>query len=538
MTRRVPLACCAGVLATVALTATACSSGGTSRAAATPSGTAVGAESAAVPALPARFTAQKIAWTACGEDVAKDALPEAECGWVEVPVDYAAPDKETIRLRLSRIKAKDQGRRIGSLLNNPGGPGVGGAADVATGAWQPGDAVMARYDVIGFDPRGTGESAPITCPEAKETSGVGSSGFLPRTRAEAEEHFAAAADHAKACQKASGPVFGHMDSESVARDMDVMRAVLGDTKLTYVGTSYGTFIGQKYAQLFPARVGRLVLDSVVDPGRDMRQVTDQDVKVTREGFERYAKDCAGRGGCPLGATAEAAVAKATRLVTGLDDRPLPGGDGEEVDSGAAADAITKVVFQKKEWPKLTRALAAALSGDGKPLARLGEEDKENKDKPGGQRSGRVRSPRPRADADSNSDIAQSAVLCLDGKAPRSAGEVFEAAEELARTSPMFGRSQAWSMVECAAWPVPPTGRVEPITAPGAPPLLLLSYTLDAATPLENARAVQKNLGTASLVIRQGAGHGAYVSGSVCTDRHVDAYLVDGTVPPKNTRCPN
>ncbi|MFE0132529.1 alpha/beta hydrolase [Streptomyces sp. NPDC059037] len=481
--------------------------------------------------VPTRFTQQKIAWEACGPEVTKDALPNAECGWVTVPVDYAAPDRANIKIRVSRIKATDQDRRLGSLLYNPGGPGAGAAADVASGAWKAGDKTMARYDLIGFDPRGIGESAPITCPKGENAPQGPDLTFSPRTRSEADTVFADAAARAKACKQVSGPVFSHMDSASVARDLDIMRAALGDKKLTYIGTSYGTYIGQKYAQLFPDRTGRLVLDGVVDPGMDMRQVTALDVKVAQDAFRRYAQDCAAQGSCPFGATADQAVDEITTFVRSLDEEPVAGLDGEDVTTEAATGSVAAVLSREEEWPALTEALDAAMDGDGAPLMRLAEDEAAPQD---GDRRGPVR----RVDADFNSDIAQSAVLCLDSKAPRSARQLLDDARELAERSPLFGASNAWTLLDCAAWPVPPTGSVEPITAPGAPPLLLVSFTRDAATPLENARTVQKNLGTASLITRQGAGHGAYVSGSACTDRLVDTYLVDGAVPSRNALCPN
>ncbi|MGW0735539.1 alpha/beta hydrolase [Streptomyces sp. NPDC002851] len=524
---------CAAALATVVLVVTGCTPQGTS---ADHKGTK--RDQTERRPVPAHFTQQKIRWAACGPEVTKDALPEAECGWVTVPVDYAAPDRETIKIRVSRLKATDPDRRLGSLLYNPGGPGAGAAADVASGAWTPGDQTTARYDVVGFDPRGIGESASITCPTGKDAPPEPDMTYLPRTQSEADTAITAAAARAKSCQRASGPVFSHMDSTSVARDLDIMRSALDDKKLTYVGTSYGTYIGQKYAQLFPARVGKLVLDGVVDPGMTMQQVTARDVQVAQDTFRRYARHCAAQGSCPFGTTADQVIDEITAFIQDLDENPLPGLDATELTTLAATDALAGILFREEEWPHLTEALDAAMDGDGVPLMRLAEEDEADPQDGAGRTEGDRRSPVRRVDADFNSDIAQSAVLCLDSKAPRSARSLLEAAAELAEQSPLFGASNAWTMLDCASWPVSPTGTVEPIIAPDAPPMLLVSFTRDAATPLDNARSVQKNLGTASLITRQGAGHGAYVSGSACTDRLVDAYLVEGTLPSKNALCPN
>ncbi|MGW6705900.1 alpha/beta hydrolase [Streptomyces sp. NPDC054956] len=536
---RMTLTRTAGALAVAALATAGCSAGAAD--APRDGAASKGAGGTALPALPARFAQQQPHWTPCGPDVVKDALPGAECTWIEVPVDYAAPAKESIELRVSRVKAEDRAGRLGSLLHNPGGPGAGAAADVASGAWKPGDKASARYDLVGFDPRGIGDSAPVGCPTGKNAPQGADLTRMPRTEAEADKAFAEAGARAKACQKASGPVFAHMDTASVARDLDIIRTVLGDAKLTYVGTSYGTYIGQKYAQLFPDRVGRLVLDGVVDPGRDMRQVTDLDVTVTQAEFQRYAEECAAGGRCPLGATGDEVVSRVTAFVQSLDGKPLPGPDGEELTTTVATDAVTKLLPRKEDWPLLTRALAAGLAGNATPLMSLTKDNGTPDGGDPGDTAGRGRAVggvAPRADADFNSDIAQMAVLCLDSKAPRTARELLDAAETLAGKSPLFGRTNAWSMVDCAAWPVPPAGGPERITAAGAPPVLLVSYTHDVATPLDNARAVQADLGNASLIIREGTGHGAYMSGSACTDRFVDDYLVEGVLPPKTANCPS
>ncbi|MEU4995976.1 alpha/beta hydrolase [Streptomyces sp. NPDC021622] len=508
-----------GVLIAGALAAGGCDVGAAS--AAKNQGRSAAGSSA--PALPERFERQRIAWTPCGADVAEQPVPGAQCGWVEVPVDYAAPDKGTVKLRVSRAKATDHDRRLGSLLYNPGGPGAGGAADVADGNWQAGERARARYDLVGFDPRGIGGSAPITCPDENSLTDHGLDNS-PRGKAEAEETYAAAAERAKACRKASGPVFDHMDSVSVARDLDILRAVLGDKRLNYSGTSYGTFIGQQYMKLFPTKVGRMVLDGVVDPAADMRQVTDLDVKSAEDRLLRFAEACAARSACPLGETGGAVVDRINTFVRQLDERPLAGPDDEELTADTAAHLLTEQLADEEYWPSLADALESAMLGDATPLMRPEPADEE---------STKEEDERKQA----QEALAQSAVLCLDTRgAPRTPQAMLDTAAELAERSPVFGRVNAWTMLDCGTWPVPPKGDVEPIKAPGAAPVLLVSYTDDAATPLSNAQAVQAQLERGSLLIREGTGHGAYASDSACTDRSVDAYLVNGTLPTKKATC--
>ncbi|MFH8629134.1 alpha/beta hydrolase [Streptomyces lydicus] len=521
---RTSVALSAGLLAVTTLVVTASGAGG---AAASPSGDAKGGKTS-VPVLPARFTQQKVQWTACGADVTPKAVPGAECGWVKVPVDYAAPDGQTVKLRVSRVQAKDHSHRLGSLLFNPGGPGAGGAADVADGNWQAGAQARARYDLVGFDPRGTAGSGQIKCPDgvAQEPENP------PRTEAEAKKAFDDGARRARACQRASGAVLGHMDSVSVARDMDVLRTVLGDAKLNYTGYSYGTFIGQQYMKLFPGKVGRMVLDSVVNPAADMRQVARLDVKTSDDAVRRYAQHLVARGDHRLGATTEEILQRLTTFAKKLDRKPLQGADGQEFTNATLSTYLGMAASGEASWKRLTPALASALHGDVTALDRL--------DAGAAGESGGGKKPTPQEEqAEENESLSMSAVLCLDSpSAPKSPKEMLDTADAFAKQSPLFGRTYAWQMIDCATWPIAPTGAAAPVKASGAAPVLLVSYTDDQLTPLANARAVHRQLDHSSLLVRRGQGHAAYASEhpSPCTDRAVDRYLVGGKLPDKTVNC--
>ncbi|MEU4928667.1 alpha/beta hydrolase [Streptomyces yokosukanensis] len=527
MSRGKSLPLSAAVLAVATLVVTACSveGGAASR-------REHGDKGASLPPLPARFAQQTVDWAGC-EGVSSEPVAGAECGWVEVPVDYAAPDKETIRLRVSRVKAQDRSRRLGSLLYNPGGPGAPGAADVADGTWTAGERARARYDLVGFDPRGLGASAPIECPGGVPQEPED----LPRTVADAEKAFTAARALARSCHRGSGTVLAHMDSASVARDLEVLRRVLGDDRLNYTGISYGTFLGRQYMRLFPDKVGRFVLDGVVDPARDMRQVALLDVRTDEEALRRYAADLVARGDLRLGATSEDVVRRITGLVADLERTPLRGPGGRRL-TGSAVSAYLRTVTRQENWGRLTDALAAAVDGDAgafDDMARDGAAGAGEEGAAGDEESAPGQEEQERTEA-----MGNPAVLCLDSRgAPRSPREMLDLADEFARKSPLFGRGIAWQMLDCATWPIAPTGKVEPVTAPGAPPVLLVSYTDDPQTPLENARAVKAQLADSALLVRTGQGHGAYASEtpSQCTDRVVDAYLVDGRLPEGITNCP-
>ncbi|MFI9202416.1 alpha/beta hydrolase [Streptomyces sp. NPDC053048] len=518
-------------LAAVALVATGCDAGGGDRGRAAPPAARTSASPAAtrqppqrpLPGIPEDIAHQRLAWEACDADDAGPAAstlrPDADCAWLTVPVDYAEPAGSAIRVRVARVRAGDRARRLGSLVLNPGGPGEAGAGMVASGAFEATARVMDRYDLVGFDPRGTGRSQPLRCPQ-----GAGGD-LIPRTRAMAEAELHAAAEQGEKCRRATGPLLAHMDTVSVARDLDLLRSALDERALTYLGISYGTYIGQHYARLFPGHVGRFVLDGVVDPGTDQTRTARGDVTSLSDSFASYARACVEHR-CALGRTPEEIVSTTTEFVRSLDDHPLPGPDGIRLTTGLAAQGIREPLYQAERWPDLTRALLDAMGGRPGALIGLAVE--------------RVRTQGARTDPD-ESDVdptmARNAVECLDKPGPRTAAELLTRMGEFDKASPLFGATVAAAMFRCAAWPLAPTGRAEPLTAPGAPPMLLVSYAVDPATPLTNAHTVRKNLGTASLVVREGTGHAAYASGSECTDRAVEGFLLAGTLPPPDTRCP-
>ncbi|MFI9240544.1 alpha/beta hydrolase [Streptomyces sp. NPDC053079] len=484
-----------------------------------------------VPELPAVIAGQQLAWEACSaEDAGRAGATlrrDADCSWLTVPVDYGAPGEQIIRLRVARVRAAGA-QRLGSLVFNPGGPGEAGAAMVAGGVFEATARVMDRYDLVGFDPRGIGRSAPLKCPQ-----GAGGD-LIPRTREEVDAEFRAAAEQGENCRKASGALLAHMDTVSVARDLDVLRAALGESRLHYLGISYGTYIGQHYAHLFPGRVGRFVLDGVVDPATDQTQTARNDVKSLDDSFASYARACAALH-CPLGGTSEEIVARTTAFVRDLDAHPVPAPEGGRLTTGLAVQGIRAPLYQSDRWPDLTRALVEAMAGRPGALIALAVEQVQvqTQTSEGSDKSNKAASGN-RAPVDPT--MARNAVDCLDKPGPRSAAELLADLGEFERTSPLFGATVAAAMFHCAAWPLAPTGRAEPLTAPGAPAMVLVSWAVDPATPLSNAEAVRRNLRTASLVVRGGTGHSAYASGSGCTDRAVDEFLVGGRLPPTKAEC--
>ncbi|MFJ9855420.1 alpha/beta hydrolase [Streptomyces sp. NPDC101150] len=380
-----------------------------------------------------------------------------------------------------------------------------------------------RGDLVGFDPRGIAGSGQIRCPNGAPEEPENP----PRSEAEAEKAFADATQRARACQRASGAVFAHMDSVSVARDLDVLRTVLGDAKLNYTGVSYGTFLGQQYMKLFPEKVGRMVLDGVVNPAADMQQVTLLDVKTSEDALRRYARDLVARGDDRLGDTAGEVVLRLARFAKELERKPLQAADGADITDATLSGFLRTALNDEESWQRLTNALVAALDGDVSAFEHFDSGT-------GGAR------PTPQEEqAEKDTSLSMPAVLCLDSpSAPKSPKEMLHTADAFADQSPLFGRIFAWQMIDCATWPLAPTGVVGPIKGSGAAPVLLVSYTDDPRTPLTNAQAVHRQLDDSSLLVRKGRGHGAYASEnpSTCTDRAVDRYLVGGKLPDKVANC--
>ncbi|MFE3449362.1 alpha/beta hydrolase [Nonomuraea sp. NPDC059194] len=480
-------------------------------------GCATGKTDARPPSVPADagalrgFYEQRIAWKACEDGF--------ECGRLEVPLDYADPGGDTITLAVTRKPAADQRQRIGSLLLNPGGPG-GSGVDFARGSGEAlTDRLRARYDIVGFDPRGVGKSAAIRCaPDAAAAYGR----QVRNPRARGEPSASERADELKklgaGCLARSGELLAHVSTAEAAKDMDVLRGVLGDARLHYLGFSYGTMLGAVYAELFPGRVGRLVLDSAVDP---RVWPTGASSIIRARGFEvaldSFLADCATRSDCALGTDPKEARRRLVGLLERIDRRPLPGEGPQTVDKETAVALISGALYDKSAWPLLRTAFQQAMSGKGAALLELG-------DSPSG--------------TDDNSGEAMLSIVCLDGPpALTSAHQVEARLPAFRKAAPVFGERVAWEQLSCAYWPVKPTGRPHAITARGAAPILVVGNLRDPATPYAWSKALAGQLSSGVLLTHDGDGHGAYDKrGNACVKDAVDTYLIDGRPPADGARC--
>ncbi|MFF4915968.1 alpha/beta hydrolase [Streptomyces tendae] len=518
-------------LLAAALLATACSAGGASTSAGSPAARAVGATEAATAALTplpqatpselAPYYEQKLAWRDCG-------VPGFQCATMKAPLDYAKPGEGDVRLAVARKKATGPGKRLGSLLVNPGGPGGSaiGYLQQYAGIGYPAK-VRAQYDMVAVDPRGVARSEPVECLDGPEMDAYTQTDVTPDDAGETDELVDAYKEFAEGCGADAPKLLRHVSTLEAARDMDVLRAVLGDEKLTYVGASYGTFLGATYAGLFPDRTGRLVLDGAMDPSLPARRLNLEQTEGFETAFQSFAKDCVRQPDCPLGDknTAPDQVGKNLKsFFDDLDAKPLPAGDadGRKLTESLATTGVIAAMYDEGAWQQLRESLTSAIKEkDGAGLLILSDSYYE-READGGY---------------SNLMFANAAVNCLDLPAAFSSpDEVRDALPEFEKASPVFGEGLAWSSLNCAYWPVKPTGEPHRIEAAGATPIVVVGTTRDPATPYRWAEALSDQLASGHLLTYEGDGHTAYGRGSTCIDSAINTYLLRGTAPEDGKRC--
>jgi pimeloyl-ACP methyl ester carboxylesterase len=507
--RRAPALVASAVVAVV-LAVSGCTQSATPAPPPTPQ---AGSSIAPTPSL-ARYYAQRPAWQVCGAPF--------ECASIDVPLDYADPTSATLRLNLIRLPAADPAHRIGSLVVNPGGPGASGIsfARAAMQVFTP--EVRAVYDIIGFDPRGVGSSDPVHCATARQLDQFFAYDGAPTTPAQEQGLAAVDKQFVDGCARDSGGLLEHVGTVDAARDMDVIRAAVGDARLDYYGASYGTFLGATYAELFPSKVGRLVLDGAIDPTLGPTQLNDGQLGGFDIAMNAFLADCVSRAGCPVGPTVAQARAQITQLVDSAQAHPLPSHSGRPLtESLVVLGLITPLYSKIGGWPTLRVALRGALAGNGTGLLSLA--DSYTNRNPDGTYA-------------SNELEANYAVNCVDRADHSTLAQTRATATGLAAQSPMFGRYFAWGNLPCTMWPVPATDTPHAIHAAGAAPILVVGTTRDPATPYQWAVHLAAQLDSGRLLTRVGDGHTAYTSGSRCIDDDVDAYLLRGTLPPAGTVC--
>jgi pimeloyl-ACP methyl ester carboxylesterase len=466
-----------------------------------------------------------IQWHGCGPQFPKN----VHCGELSVPLDYSHPNGAKIKLGFNRLRATDTAHRVGSLIVNPGGPGGAGSSTVALEAlgahlWHP--ALHERFDLIGMDPRGTGLSTPIRCDPAAYNKPVS---LFPQTKAQFDQLTSWARAFGKSCLKRTGPLLGHVDTGSVARDMERLRRALGDGRLNFLGLSYGSHLGSTYAELHPKRIRAMALDGIANHSTTTNTLFSDTASAYEDTFNRFAAACAQTASCPLHGRDVAALFDG--LVARADLQPIP---APECADGSCRPAVTggelrmnlfNLLLAKdglptlhlSSWDEAAGALLRAEQGDASVFS----------------------SQLPQSSRDD--PFAGLAINCIDYPRTVTTYDDFAAKALLGRVLAPHtqGASEAWlGILGCIRWPVPLARPHRTLAVRGAPPILLVTSTHDPSTPYVFAHEMRDDITGSVLLMRDGDGHtSSWLSGGRTRDA-IAQYLITKKTPPPNTVYPD
>ncbi|KAB1657583.1 alpha/beta hydrolase [Pseudoclavibacter sp. CFCC 11306] len=472
-----------------------------------------------VPAELQQFYSQQLDWSDCGDG--------ADCAALTLPLDWSQPQGDTVSVALAR-KAADGSGHHRALVMNPGGPGAPAlqyATDKSYRDYFFGSALQREFDIVTFDPRGVaGKSTPVRCVDAEQMDHYlydlpaaprGTSAYIAESEANSKAFGAA-------CQANTGPLLGHVDTASVARDLDVLRAAMGQPQLDYLGYSYGTRIGAAYADLFPDRVGAFVLDGAVDPSLSAEDMLVEQVGGFESAARSFLQNCVSNASCPFTGTADEAATQLAALIGGLDQHPLSAADGRQLGSDTMVTAISSALYSRSQWGTLARAITSVSQGDARGAMALADQ---------------YNSRSADGTYEDNSTEVLTAVNCIDLPADQTPEGVQRLNERIRAAGPVFGQFQANGTAMCSGWPVPPTGAPHKVSATGSAPIMVIGTTGDPATPYAWAQSLADQLDHGFLVTNVGEGHTAYNSmASACITRAVERFLVAGEQPADGLRC--
>lgn len=459
----------------------------------------------------ARFYDQEITWKSCGD---------AQCTKITVPLDYDEPNGRTIDLAVSRMPATGE-ESLGSLLVNPGGPG-GSAFDYAKSAdFIFSDDVRDAYDIVGVDPRGVGGSAPIECLTDEQRDAMLEVDGTPDDPTEVQALVASSEVMPRECAANAPGIAEHLGTVNVARDLDIVRAVLGDDRLNYFGKSYGTRIGAVYAELFPGRVGRMVLDGVLAPDLSVEEVSLGQAIGFDEALADFGRDCSTRDDCPFTGDGPSVVRQLLAFMQKLDAEPITY-NGRKLDESLGMYAVLMFLyFPPDDYDRLRDALGRLVRDrDASTMFTLLDE--------------RI-SRGPDGEYLDNSTDSFYAITCADNPGTFTPARAAELADQWRTPAPVYGPALAWGVLSCNGWPTPDPA-VSEVSAQGSAPILVVSPLHDPATPHAWAERLVSALPNSALVTWNAHHHTAYGEGSACVDDAVDAYLLRGTMPTADLTC--
>jgi pimeloyl-ACP methyl ester carboxylesterase len=449
------------------------------------------------------YYSQTLDWSDCNDGF--------ECSSFNVPTDYANPSAGAMQIAVIRKLAT--GTAQGSLILNPGGPGGSGIEYVTYVDYVVSDTLRENFDIVGFDPRGVGQSSPVECLDDAQTEEYIALDGSPDDQAEVDQAVEIATLFGKACATNSPETYAFVDTISATKDIDILRELLGDEKLNWLGKSYGTFLGATYADLFPDKVGRMLLDGAIDPALTNEELSYGQALGFELALERFVDDCVTKSDCPLSASGTAGISEVSDLLTELDANPITLDDGRLFTQAMGTLGVFGSLYDKQYgWPELRQNLDLAFNDDYSGLA-------SSVDFYTGRNSD--------GSYKDNSNDAIAAVNCLDRPDRASVEKTVALAAEWKLTAPNFGEYLAWSNIGCSYWQTAATGLPKEITAPGTPTILVVGTVNDPATPYQWAQALASQLSSGALLTLDGDGHTAYYQGSKCIDQVVDNYFLTG-----------
>ena len=454
-----------------------------------------------------------------------EALPipaSAQCGEIAVPVNYDEPDGDVATLALIRFPAT--GDKIGSLIINPGGPGETGVEAAAGIVETLAPEVRERFDLVGFDPRGVAGSAPaLWCNSDADNDRLRADPMVDYSPEGVARIEGLTKEFVQRCIDKMGPDFlSNVGTASVAKDLDLLRAAVGDEKLNYLGYSYGTRIGSAYAEAYPEKVRAMILDGAVDPNADPIQADIDQAEAFQKAFDDFAADCAKDIGCPLGNDPAKSVAAYRDLVNPLVTEPLPTRDPRGLSYGDAIVGTIMALYSPNLWRHLVAGLSEMTQGRGDTMLALA--DMYMRRDPQGRYT--------------NATDARISINCVDQPPITDRATVVEQDRRLREVAPFMSYGEFTGnapLSTCAFWPVPPTSKPHAVSAPGLPPVMVVSSTGDPATPYQAGVDLAEQLGGALLTFN-GTQHTVVFQGEQCVDDYAAAYLIDLTLPPPGATC--
>ena len=450
------------------------------------------------------YRSQSIKWQQCSDGF--------QCGSFTVPVDYAKVGAEHFTLKLIMRPASDKKKRLGALIVNPGGPGASAIEYAAAATLIVSKAIYSRYDIVGFDERGVGQSEPIRCLSDKAEDQLLSSDGTVSTKAELSGLITSAERFATACAKAAGMRLGHYSTLSSAKDMDLLRTILGEKRLNFLGKSYGTYLGTLYASLFPTKVGRMVLDGAMDPQESVRNQALTQATGFELALDTYLK-------------ANKATTKAQILsfLKQIRQQPMKADGQRFLTESYAITGIASTLYDNSTgWPDLTDALVAAIKkSNPNPLLALSDNYYQRD---------------PNGHYTSNQNDIAELVSCLDFTNPQTPEQMFADRAAFAKAAPVFGPYLVFSSIICKYWKAPPQVVTDYSGLKKCPPIIIIGVARDPATPYRWAKSLRTLIPNSTLLTYDGDGHTGHNRGNSCIDSKVDTYLLTGKVPVGKNHC--